>query len=144
MNHCDLEVGAVIFYERFSGAEGLKDRYFIVVRNSSPVVACLTTTTRTHSETNPKLATEFCEVAKDESCLPKRCFIDLRNIYSFDDIVLGSKIRAKSVKTIGHLEEPVLLKLRGALVGSRGIAPIDKERLLQAIDAELDKLNQVP
>jgi hypothetical protein len=99
--HCDLETGAVIFHERFQGVEGLKDRYFIVISNRGAVVECFTTTTKTHAETKPKLATEFCEVRAGECCLPKRCFIDLRSIYAFDDIQLDSRLRSKSVKTSG-------------------------------------------
>ena len=72
-----LETGAVIFYERFQGVDGPKDRYFIVIRNCGPLVECFTTTTQPHAEKSPRLATEFCEIDAGESCLPKRCFVDL-------------------------------------------------------------------
>jgi len=136
--HCDLETGATIFYEQFEGFDGVvKDRYFIVVVNRSPVVECFTTTTQPHAETNPRLATEFCEIAKDECCLPKRCFVDFRKLHTFDDIQLGSRLRSKSVKHIGDLSLDVLLRLRTSLAGSRSVSEIDKERLLAALDQQI-------
>jgi hypothetical protein len=62
--HCELETGAVIFYEQFHGVEGVKDRYFIVISNNSPWVECFTTTTRRHFDVKPKLVTEFCGIGK--------------------------------------------------------------------------------
>jgi hypothetical protein len=137
--YCDLETGAAIFYEQFEGAEGLKDRYFIVIQNNSPIVECLTTTTQPHALTRPKLATEFCDITDGECCLPKRCFIDFRQIYTFDDIALGSRLRSKSVKFIGDLTEDVLRKIRAGLAGCRTLTPLEKERLLAAIDAALEQ-----
>ncbi len=135
--YCDLETGAVIFYEQFSGAEGLKDRYFIVIQNNSPSVECFSTTTQPHGLTNPKLATEYCEIIAGECCLPKRCFINFRQIHAFDDIVLRNQIRVKNVKHIGDLPTAVLRKVRDGLACCRTLTPFDKERLLSAIDSEL-------
>ncbi len=141
MAYCDLETGAVIFYERFEGFDGsVKDRYFVVIVNSSPEVECFTTTTQPHAETNPRLATEFCEIADRECCLPKRCFLEFRKIHKFDDIQLGSRLRSRSVKHLGDIPRAVLLKIRTALAGSRGVSEVDKERLLAALDQQIDAL----
>jgi hypothetical protein len=136
--HCDLETGAVIFYEQFEGIDGVKDRYFVVISNCGPVVECFTTTTQLHAETNPKLATEFCEISEGECCLPKRCFVDFRKIHSFDDIQLGSRLRSKSVKYLGDIETDVLLRIRRSLAIARSISDFDKERLLAAIDEQIN------
>ena len=134
MAHCDLETGAVIFYERFQGVDGPKDRYFIVIRNCGPLVECFTTTTQPHAEKSPRLATEFCEIDAGESCLPKRCFVDFRSIQEFGDIELGSRIRSKSVKERGALSREILGRLRNALHGARSLSFDEKEPLLAAID----------
>ena len=138
MSHCDLESGAVIFHEKFAGVDGLKDRYFIVIRNTSPLVECFTTTTRLHAETTPRLATEFCEIRAGECCLPKKCFVDFRTIHRFDDIVLGSRLRSKTVKHLGNLPVEILQRVRTALDNSRSVTPIDKERLNEALDDVLN------
>jgi hypothetical protein len=134
LSHCDLESGAIIFHEKFAAIDGLKDRYFIVIRNVSPIVECFTTTTRLHAETTPKLASEFCEIVTGECCLPKRCFVDFRTIHSFDDIVLGSRLRSKSVKYLGDMPIEVIERVRSALDKCRSVTPVDKERLLGALD----------
>ena len=124
----------MIFHERFEGCESLKDRYFVVVCNGVPEVECFTTTTKEHGRRNSKLATEFCEIAEHESCLPKRCFVDFRNIYPFDDIALSSKLRSKSVKYLGQLPHGVLRRIRDGLSRCRSLSLVQKERLLAAID----------
>jgi hypothetical protein len=140
LSHCDLETGAVVFHEKFEGVDGLKDRYFIVVNNTSPIVECFTTTTRTHAETTPKLATEFCEIEAGECCLPKRCFVDFRTIHTFDDIVLGSRLRSKSVKYLGNIPREIIQRVRGSLVKCRSVTPIDKERLIRALDSHIESI----
>ena len=141
MAHCDLETGAVIFYESFQGVDGLKDRYFIVIRNSGPLVECFTTKTQPHAEKSPKLAAEFCEIAAGESCLPKRCFVDFRRIQEFGDIELGSRIRSKSVKERGALSPEILGRLRTALASARSLSFDEKEPLLAALDGMIAKGN---
>lgn len=141
MAHCDLETGAVIFYERFQGVDGTKDRYFIVIRNNGPVVDCFTTTTQLHAENKPKLATEFCELAQGECCLPKRCFVDFRSIQQFGDIELGSRLRSKSVKELGALPIDILRRIRTALVSARSLSLDEKEPLLAALDEEIARDN---
>lgn len=138
MAHCDLETGAVIFYESFQGFDGPKDRYFIVIRNSGPLVECFTTTTQPHAEKKPKLATEFCELAEGECCLPKRCFVDFRRIQSFGDIELGSRLRSKSVKELGSLPNEILRRIRSALASCRSLSPEEAEPLLVALDEQIE------
>lgn len=135
MGFCELIVGAVVFYERFQGVEGIKDRYFIVLCNGSPDVECFTTTTKSYPELKPKLAAEFCEIKQGECCLPKRCFIDLRQVYPFDDIQLGSRLRSKSVRHIGDLPQPILKRLYTAIEGCKSLSPIEKDRFLQSLDS---------
>lgn len=94
LSRCTLDPGAVIFYERFQG---------------------ITTTTRTHAETKPKLASEFCEIPQGECCLPKRCFVDFRYIYRFDDIAIASRLRSRSIKHVGDLPIPVLTRILAKL-----------------------------
>ena len=122
MLHCDLETGALLFYERFEGVDRSKDRYFVVLANASPIVFCFTTTTQPHCETRPKLATEFCTIEKGECCLPKRCFVDFRHLQEFGDIELGSRLRARSVKP-GHLPDGILRRIRSGVHGCRSLTP---------------------
>ena len=138
MRYCDLSTGAAIFYENFEGVEGLKGRYFLVITDSSPAFECFTTTTQPHAERNPKLATEFCELAQGECCLPKRCFVDFRNIYEFDDIQLNSWLRSGRVKHLGDLPNALLKRLHTALSGCRSMAPIKKIRLLAFLQARIE------
>ena len=133
MNRCTLEAGAIIFYEKFAGYEGLKDRFFVVAANESPSVHCLTTTTRLHAETNPRLATEFCAIDDGECCLPKRCFVDFRQIYTFDDIQMSSYLRSKRVKEIGRLPAEIIGRIEAALRGSRILSEAEKEPLLEGL-----------
>lgn len=138
MAHCDLKTDSIIFYELFEGVEGPKDRYFVVIRNSGPLIQCFTTTTRTHAESKPKLAKEFCEFVEGECCLPKRCFVDFRTIYQFGDIELGSRLRSKSVKELGILPEDLLRRLREELAKCRSLSLEEKEPLLEAIDQQIE------
>lgn len=137
MPRCDLHPGAALFYERFEGFDGLKDRYFIVVCNGSPFVECFTTTTKLHAVHNPRLAAEYCEILQGECCLPKRCFVDFRQVHEFDDIQLSSWLRSRSVKHIGDLPDATLQRVRDALSHCRSVSPIQKRRLIAAIDAVL-------
>lgn len=137
MPHCDLETGAVIFYERFDGIDGAKDRYFVVMSNDSPFVLCFTTTTQPHCETRPRLATEFCTIEKGETCLPKKCFVDFRTLHDFDDIELGSRLRSKSVKKIGLLPTEILTRIRNGVHGCRSLTPAQKRQVLAALNAKL-------
>ncbi len=132
-----LDAGAAIFYERFQGSQGLKDRYFIVVHNAAPFVECFTTTTVDHAKLKPNLCAEFCEIAAGECCLPKRCFVDFRNIYPFDDIQLGSYLGSKRVRYVGALPAPVLSRIRDALQSCRSLSSIQKERLLESLTHSL-------
>jgi hypothetical protein len=135
--HCDLETGAVIFHEKFEGQEETKDRYFIVISNRGALVECFTTTTREHARNKPRLSTEYCEVFAGECCLPKRCFVDFRNIYPFDDIVLGSRLRSKTVRFLGSLSTEILARIRSSLAGSRVLSPAAKDRLVAEIDKKI-------
>jgi hypothetical protein len=137
LRHCDLETGALLFYERFEGVDGAKDRYFIVLANATPLVLCFTTTTQPHCETRPKLATEFCTIEKGECCLPKRCFVDFRYLHEFGDIELGSRLRSRSVKEIGHLPDEILGRIRNGVHGCRSLSPAQKTPILVALDIKL-------
>jgi len=88
---------------------------------------------RNHPERNPKLSGEFCEIQAGECFLPKRCFVDLRNIYPSDDIQLGSYFRSKRVRQLGILPDPILRRLRDALQRCRSLSSIDKEQLLASL-----------
>jgi hypothetical protein len=138
---CSLETGAAIFYEQFVGFDGIKDRYFIVIINLSPTVECFTTTTQLHSENDPRLATEFCEIQEGECCLPKRCFVDFRIVHAFDDIQLGSRLRSRSVRHLGDIPLQTLTRMRTSLTKARSVSEIDKERLLAAIDEKLGRVD---
>jgi hypothetical protein len=138
LSHCALETGAVIRYESFEGVEGLKDRYFIVLVNSTPEIECFTTTTQPHAERNPRLASEFCEIHKDECCLPRRCFVDFREVYRFDDISIGSRLRSGRIKHLGDLPDGVLQKIHDGFIACRSQSQVVKDRILKAINCELD------
>lgn len=133
MSHCTLEIGSVVFHEKFDGHNGLKDRYFIVVLNESPSVQCFTVTTQPHAETKPRLATEFCQIATGECCLPKRCFVDFRRVYSFDDIQMSSWINSKRVKEIGFLPDELIARIEESLHRSRMLSDAEKEPLLRGL-----------
>ena len=137
MLHCDLETGALLFYERFEGVDRSKDRYFVVLANASPIVFCFTTTTQPHCETRPKLATEFCTIEKGECCLPKRCFVDFRYLHEFGDIELGSRLRSKSVKEIGRLPVEILDRIRNGVHGCRSLTTAQKAPVLVALASKL-------
>ncbi len=128
-----LDPGAAIFHEKFEGAQGLKDRYFLVIHNEPPFVECFTTTTVDHPQRQPKLTTEFFEIVAGECCLPKRCFVDFRNIYAFDDIQLSSYLRSKRVRHIGDFPRPLLSRMSKALQGCRSLSSIQKEPLLTSL-----------
>jgi hypothetical protein len=138
-SHCALSTGAVIFYERFGGFDGIKDRYFIVLTSSPPEIECFTTTTQRHAETMPKLATEFCEIKAGECCLPKACFVDFRTVHKFDDIMIGSRLRSGSVKHLGDLPVPLAKRIRDAFSGCRTQSPDVKERVLFEMDLALQE-----
>jgi hypothetical protein len=136
--YCDLETGAIIFYEKFEGHEETKDRYFVIISNKAALVECFTTTTQLHAKNSPKLANEYCEILEGECCLPKRCFVDFRSIYPFDDIQLGSRLRSKSVKRLGCLVPELLSRIRASLANSRSLSPDEKERLIAEIDKRIE------
>lgn len=131
MQKCELAVGAIILYELFEGRTGSKNRYFIVISNSSPSFECFTTTTRDYPSEYPALATEYCEIRENECCLPKRCFVDLRNIYPFDDILLSSWLRSGRVKKRAELPIDILKRIQRALANCRSRSKMEKTRLNQ-------------
>jgi hypothetical protein len=144
LSHFELESGAVIFHENFAGVEGIKHRYFIVIVSGSPTVECFTTTTPKFAHTQPKLRTEYCEIPEKECCLPKHCFVDLRNVYEFDDIALGSKIRSKSVRCLGYLPAATTDRLRSAINDCRSLSPDQKDRFLQSLNTSTGTGNDSP
>lgn len=134
MQACELETGDVLFYERFRGHTELKDRYFVVLVNGGELLICLTTTTRNWPQEVPRLATEFVEVSRGESCLPKSCFIDLRNAQEFQDTVINSKLRAGTVKVLGTLPVAVLSRLRDTLAGTKSLSLNEKRQFIDALE----------
>jgi hypothetical protein len=130
---CTLEPGAVIFYERFEGFEATKDRYFIVITRGAPVVECFTTTTQDHAQRIPRLSSEFFGISYGESCLPKRCFVDFRNVYEFGDTEISSRLRSRSIRHLGDLSAAVVARMCDRLNACRSLSAIQKERFLRSL-----------
>ena len=134
---CALRTGAAIFHERFEGAEAVKDRYFLVITDASPAFDCFTTTTQSHADRIAGLSSEYCEILEGECVLPKRCFVDLRSVYAFDDIHLSSWLRSGRVRHLGDLPSEILARILSALKGSRALSRRKKAYLECFLNAAL-------
>jgi hypothetical protein len=104
-----LPSGLFFFHRLYEGAKETKDRYFIVVATTEVSFLCFTTSAQ------PYLLKRFAEhvvhVPLGTSCLPKECVVDCRNVCSFGDIELNSKLNSGTVAVYGDIDDALLLRI---------------------------------
>jgi hypothetical protein len=94
----------VFYYRDFEGHTETKDRYFIVVGSSGTDFFCFTTSTSEWLIENQRLASQVTPVIPMGcECFRKSCFVDCRELLSFDDIQMSSYLNSRRVTIEGTL-----------------------------------------
>jgi hypothetical protein len=104
-----LVAGTVFYYRDFEGHDITKHRYFIVVGFSDTEFFCFTTSTSEWLIENRRLANQVTPVIPmGTECFRKSCFVDCRELLSFDDILMSNYLNSGRVTVEGWLSPETL------------------------------------